>query len=262
MPDGTLTSDPKKCADMLNSLFYQQFRTSHQFPMLGYEAKNEVPDVSPSGVAQQIKNLKSGKAPGPDGFGKADLSIDIELTAACLSRIFQVSLQTGQLLLDWKRANVSPLHKSGTTVSVNNYRPIVLTNIPCEILEHIVLRNLLEKTDTKLNNRQHGFRRGLSCEIQTCATMHDILYAINNQKTVHAAVIDFTKAFDQVPHALLLQKLSQIADVDNYLLCWVHNFLTDRKQRATRLQLTSKADLLRCTTGISVTAGTFSSLYK
>jgi len=61
--------------------------------------------------------------------------------------------------------------------------------------------------------------------------MHDILYAIDNQKTVHAAVLDFTKALGWVPHALLLQKLSQIADVDNYLLRWVHNFLTDREQR-------------------------------
>jgi len=48
--------------------------------------------------------------------------------------------------------------------------------------------------------------------------MHDILYAINNQKTVQAAVLDFTQAFDRVLHVLLLQKLSQIADVDNYLL--------------------------------------------
>jgi len=86
--------------------------------------------------------------------------------------------------------------------------------------------------------------------------MHEILYAIDNQKTVHAAVLDFTKAFGWVPHALLLQELSQIADVDNYLLRRVHNFLTDRKQ------LGSKAGVLRCTTGISVRAGTFPSLYK
>jgi len=63
--------------------------------MLGYEAANEVPDVYLPGVAQQIKNLKSGKAPGPDGFGIADLSIGIELTAACLSKTFQVSIQMG-----------------------------------------------------------------------------------------------------------------------------------------------------------------------
>jgi len=61
--------------------------------------------------------------------------------------------------------------------------------------------------------------------------MHDILCAIGNQKTVQAAVLDFTKEFDRVPHGLLLHKLSQIANVNNYLLRWVHNFLTDRKQR-------------------------------
>jgi len=44
-------------------------------------------------------------------------------------------------------------------------------------------------------------------------------------------VLNFTKAFDWVSHALLLQKLSEIADVDNYLLRCFYNFLTDRVQR-------------------------------
>jgi len=44
-------------------------------------------------------------------------------------------------------------------------------------------------------------------------------------------VLGFTKVFARVPHGLLLQKLSQIADVAKYLLRWVHNFLTDKKQR-------------------------------
>jgi len=43
LPDGTFTSDPKRCADMLNSFFYQQFTKYHQLPMLGYEAAYEVP---------------------------------------------------------------------------------------------------------------------------------------------------------------------------------------------------------------------------
>jgi len=61
--------------------------------------------------------------------------------------------------------------------NVNNYRLISLTSIPCKMLEHLVLRNLLEKIDAKLNNRQHGYRKGLSCLTQICATMHDILHS-------------------------------------------------------------------------------------
>ena len=39
---------------------------------------------------------------------------------------------------------------------------------------------------------------------------------------VHAAVLDFTKAFDRVPHTLLLEKLSKIETIDEFLLRWIH----------------------------------------
>ena len=82
------------------------------------------------------------------------------------------------------------------------------------MLEHLVLRILLEKIDTKLKNRQqHGFRKGLSCETQICATMQDILYSTDKHETVHVAVLDFTKAFDRPPHALLMKKLTEIAEL-------------------------------------------------
>lgn len=233
--DGRHTiTDPKACADMLNNYFHQQFSTDHQ---LTTSAQAQVPSqalvpyITPDGVQNLIKTLKPGKAPGPDGFCKTDLSIDIIQTATCLSYIFNASLRSGKLPTDWKIANVSPLHKSGPKDSVKNYRPISLTSIPCKMLEHLVLRNLLEKIDKHLNNRQHGFRKGLSCETQLCATMQDILQAVDARQSIHTAVLDFTKAFDRVPHALLMQKLSTIADVDDYLLSWIHDFLINRTQQ-------------------------------
>jgi len=59
------------------------------------------------------------------------------------------------------------------------------------MLEHLVLRFLLEKVDKPLHNHQHGFRKGLSCETQLCATMQDILQTIDTRQSVHAAILDF-----------------------------------------------------------------------
>lgn len=133
--------------------------------------------------------------------------------------------------MNWKTANITPIHKKGPTNIANNYRPISLTCISCKVLEHIVLKNLNAKLDNVLHHRQHGFRRGLSCETQLCSTMHDIYTAVDNSNTVHAVVMDFTKAFDRVPHALLMSKLSKVPDIDDYLLRWIHDFLTNRIQQ-------------------------------
>jgi len=46
--------------------------------------------------------------------------------------------------------------------------------------------------------------------------MHDILSAADKGLSTHAAVIDFTKAFDKVPHALLMKKLSRIKTIDTH----------------------------------------------
>ena len=231
-PDNSVTEEPFEIATILNKYFHSQFNKYHQLPENTSSLDNNaVPEIQTTGVTKLIRDLKRGKAPGPDGLRKEDLMVDVELTAACLSCIYKKSLEQGKLPAEWKTANVAPIHKSGSKESEKNYRPISLTSIPCKMIEHIILRNLLEKVDKALHHRQHGFRSGLSCETQLCATMHDILSTIDNEVSVHAAVLDFTKAFDRVPHALLIQKLSKIADIDEYLVRWVHNFLTNRTQR-------------------------------
>jgi len=60
--------------------------------------------------------------------------------------------------------------------------------------------------------------------------------------------LDFTKAFDRVPHALLMKKLSEIADLNEYILHWISNFLTNHTQRVVLQGHTS--DLLPVTSGV------------
>ena len=52
---------------------------------------------------------------------------------------------------------------------------------------------------------------------------------LENGNEVCCAFFDLKKAFDSVPHSLLLQKLSEIV-VDPYIIQWIHNYLTCRSQ--------------------------------
>ena len=82
------------------------------------------------------------------------------------------------------------------------------------MLEHIVLHYLNKTLDAVLHNRQHGFRKGLSCDTQLCSTYNDLAKAHDESLTTHAVVLDFKKAFDKVPYSLLLQKLRQIPEIN------------------------------------------------
>ena len=125
---------------------------------------------------------------------------------------------------------MTPIHKGGETNLVTNYRPISLTSIPCKILERIVLHHLNEKLGCILHNPQHGFRRGMSCETQLCATTHDLIKSMDSAKTTHALSLDFKKAFDKVPHLLLHEKLKNIPGLDITLMDWIQDFLTSLTQ--------------------------------
>lgn len=230
--NGSYINDPKACATLLNLFFGEQFCSDSQItgdPK--YEGNNSSKiEINSPGVEKLLQSLKFGKAPGPDGLRKEDLTIDPIMTARCLSHIFNVSLNNSKLPRAWKLAHVSPLHKRGASDQLNNYRPISLTSIPCKLMEHIVLHYLNQTLDTVLHDRQHGFRKGLSCESQLCATYHDIAHRADRGDTIHAAVMDFTKAFDKVPHQLLMKKLSIVPNIDSKILMWIHDFLRDRKQ--------------------------------
>jgi len=126
---------------------------------------------------------------------------------------------------------MTPVHKKGVKDEPSNYRSISLTSIPCKMLEHIVLHYLNKLLDSMLYNRQHGFRKSLGCETQLCATYHDIAKSVENGHVIHGVVLDFRKAFDKVPHTLLMQKVCCIDGINPSIANWIQGFLTKRSQR-------------------------------
>ena len=152
--------------------------------------------------------------------------------APIVHAIFTQSLDTGELPRDWSLANVAPIFKKGNRVLAENYRPVSLTCITCKLFEHIVCRPILDHVEDHkiLTNLQHGFRSGRSCETQLITTTHDLLSSFNSKSQIDVAILDFSKAFDTVPHAGLLGKLEHYG-IDRKILLWITNFLNNRKQR-------------------------------
>ena len=101
-------------------------------------------------------------------------------------------------------------YKKGDKHSAENYRPVSLTSVPCKLLEHIICRNTMNHLEKHniLTSLNHGFRSGYSCETQLAVTIHDMLQSFNKMKQLNIAILDFSKAFDTVPHDRLLHKLN------------------------------------------------------
>jgi hypothetical protein len=77
-------------------------------------------------------------------------------------------------------------------------------------MEHDIASYLRKTWDNKdwLFGGQHGFRPGYSCESQVITVCQNITDSLDNGGSIDAIVIDFSKAFDLVPHDRLLTKIA------------------------------------------------------
>ena len=57
---------------------------------------------------------------------------------------------------------------------------------------------------------------------------HDLLFSFYSKSQIDVAILDFSKAFDTVPHAGLLGKLEHYG-IDSKILLWITNFLNKRR---------------------------------
>ena len=98
-------------------------------------------------------------------------------------------------------------------------------------MEKVINRDLGKHLENGvLNNSQHGFRRGRSCQTNLIEFSDKVTQWADEGGCVDVVFLDFRKAFDKVDHKRLIVKL-EAAGVRGNLLRWIENWLAGRKQR-------------------------------
>ena len=130
----------------------------------------------------------------------------------------------GELVL---RVLLGPTYKG----NVENYRPISLISLVMKVFERILYEELLNLTESKIDPRQHGFLKRKSCTTNLLSFTNSIALSLHEKTGVDVVYFDFAKAFDTVPHDLILNKLKNQYKIDGSFLKLIVNYLKGRKQR-------------------------------
>jgi hypothetical protein len=132
--------------------------------------------ITTEGVEKLLNLLNPKKAIGPDKIPTSIIKDNADILAPLITKIFQQSIDCGEVPLDWTKANVTALFKKGDRSDPANYRPVSLMCVLCNVMEHIIYHNIMDHLEYHkiLNQFQHGFRKQYSCETQLINTVESI----------------------------------------------------------------------------------------
>ncbi|VDO73617.1 unnamed protein product [Schistosoma curassoni] len=94
-----------------------------------------------------IRQIKSGKAAGPDNIPAEALKSDIE---------------EEHVPMDWKEGHLIKIPKKGDLSKCENYTGITLLSVPGKACNRVLLKRMKDAVDAQLRDQQAGFRKDRS----------------------------------------------------------------------------------------------------
>ena len=128
------------------------------------------------------------------------------------------------------RINVIPIFKKGSKNSKHNCRPISILKNISKVYERFMFKQIGNFMENYFSKFQCGFRKGYSMQQCLIALIGKWKSATDKGKSFGALLTDLSKAFDCLPHELLIAKLHAYG-FRLAALRLVRSYVSNRKQR-------------------------------
>ena len=181
-------------------------------------------------MENNITDLNVKKAAGADEIPPRILKSSVNVIKEPLTRLFNSSIKEGHFPSDLKYANITPLFKKEDTTNKENYRPISILPSISKVFERIILQQITFYVNDILSPYLCGFRKGYSAHHALLRLFDKLNKSLDRKKKIGIFLMDLSKAFDCIPHELLIAKIHAYG-FDKRSLKLIYSYLKGRLQR-------------------------------
>ena len=146
-----------------------------------------------------------------------------------ITNIINQDLNIGKYSEEAKTALVRPLFKKDDRDKIKNYRPVSILNGFSKIYERFLLNSLSEYVENTLSEFIAAYRKTYSSNNVLLRLIENCKKHLDNKSIVGTVLMDLSKAFDCIPHDLLIAKLHAYG-ITKKSLTFLYSYLKRRKQ--------------------------------
>ena len=181
-------------------------------------------------VLKSIDSLVINKAPGYDGLQSKFLKLSGIAICDPLCTIFNECIMQSQFPSIMKLSEVSPVFKKDDPLCKENYRSVNLLTMFSKVFERLIAEQLTNYFLELLSPQLSAYRKGYNCQHVILKLTEYWRLALDNNNFVGTVSTDLSKAFDKMPHGLLIAKLHAYG-LSPSACRLIMTYLCDRLQR-------------------------------
>ena len=181
-------------------------------------------------MEKEILLLKNKKAAGADNIPAKILKDAAKVIVPPLTQLFNCAIHEDYFPTKLKYANVIPLFKKNSNTDKSNYRPISILPSISKVFERSLFHQITSYINNIISPHLCGFRKGYSPQHALLRLKDKFNKSLDKNEMVGLVMMDLSKAFDCIPHDLLIAKLHAYG-FDKSSLNLLYSYLKERKQR-------------------------------
>ena len=186
--------------------------------------------LSESAGIKMIKSLKCGKWAAYDGIQDTFLKMGGENLATSLCFHFNGCIDSCTFPTNMKMAEICPVYKKLDNLSKEDYRSVNLLIVFSKSFERLITEQLTNYFEAILSPLLSAYRKGYSCQYVILNLTEYWRRALDDNKCIGIIAMDLSRAFDCMPHGLLVAKLHAYG-VSPKACIFISDYLKDRLQR-------------------------------